>query len=102
MATGSNDVIQKILTDLEAVRATEKDLLLRLAALIDHQPLDMPQHLAEVCIQAKDEFGLDAAAFLGTPNPKLHGQMPLLVAREPQGAQEVKDLLARIAYGLCS
>ena len=102
MATGSNDVIQKILTDLEAVRATEKELLSRLTALIDHQAVDMPQHLAEVCNEAKDVFGPEAAAFLGTPHPKMHGQMPLLVAQEPQGAQEVKDLLARIAYGVCS
>ena len=40
MATGSNDVIQKILTDLEAVRATERELLSRLTALIDHQAVD--------------------------------------------------------------
>ena len=102
MATGSNDDLQTILTDLQAVRATEEDLLSRLAALIDHQAIDTPPHLAEVCNQARDVFGLEAAAFLGTPNPKMPGQMPLLLAPEPQGAQEVKALLARIAYGVYS
>lgn len=80
------------------MRATERELLAKLEALIDHQAPDIPQYLAEVCIQAKDVFGLEAASFLGMPNQKLHGQMPLLVAREPQGVQVVKDLLARIAY----
>jgi uncharacterized protein (DUF2384 family) len=102
MAAGSNDSLRTILTDLQAVRATEEELLSRLAALINHQAVDMPQHLAEVCSQAKDVFGLGAAAFLGTPNSNLHGQMPLLVAQEPHGAEEVKELLARIAYGTYS
>ena len=99
MTAGSNGSLQTILADLKTVRATEKELLSRLAALVDHQLMDMPRHLAEVCNEAKDMFGPEAAAFLATPHPRMHGQMPLLVAQEPQGAQEVKDLLARIAYG---
>lgn len=97
MATGSNDDLQTILTDLQAVRATEEDLLSRLAALIDHQAIDTPPHLAEVCNQARDVFGLEAATFLGTPNPKMHGQMPLLVAQEPQGSRASASSVRGIA-----
>lgn len=102
MTSGFNDNLQAILSELEATRVHEEELLSRLAALIEDSAADMPEHIAEVCDQAKDVFGEDAASFLGSTNRELRGQMPLRVAQEPEGAESVKDLLARISYGVYS
>jgi putative toxin-antitoxin system antitoxin component (TIGR02293 family) len=51
---------------------------------------------AEQLLRAHDE----ARDFLATPHPLLGGQRPLDVAQSEIGAQQVEEILWRMAYGI--
>ena len=42
----------------------------------------------------------DAEQFLSTPHPMLDGKTPLDLARAPEGARRVTELLLKLEYGL--
>ena len=89
-----------ILAELAVIRAREKDLLCKMAALLDARPQGVRAHVVQVFLRAKDVFGQDAARFLAAPHWELGHEMPISVALDPEGARRVEDLLGRIVHGI--
>lgn len=53
---------------------------------------------------ALDTFGdpVKARAWLATPNPVLSNAQPMEIAKTPEGAAQVDEVLTRIDYGIFS
>ncbi len=100
MMNAEPDNLGTILSELAATRAHEKQLLSRMAAVLDAPAPCVPDHLARAFAQAKEVFGGDAAEFLTTPHWELSHEMPIRIAQDVGGAHRVEELLARISYGI--
>jgi putative toxin-antitoxin system antitoxin component (TIGR02293 family) len=59
---------------------------------------------ATLMAHALDTFGDEqkAKSWLATPNPVLNNQEPIQLARTPEGARRVEEVLTRIDYGMFS
>ena len=94
------EALDTILSELATMRARESELLSQLTALVEAPTPDVPAHIARVFALAREAFAEDAAQFLATPHSLLQGEMPVMLARDSEGAQRVEVLLGRIIHGI--
>ena len=92
--------LEEILGDLALLRDHEREVLAHLTALIESK--NAPERMARVFKLAREAFGADAARFLIDPHLMLNHEPPIVVARTPDGAQQVELLLGRIIHGICA